>query len=79
LTTREINLSGIFNRKSLYYTPGLWEMSGFEFWRKFLFETPFALFRGYWWIPLLVMIGFHLFFFIKSKQLYNSALNNKLR
>lgn len=34
------------NPKALYYTPGLWDMSGFDFWRAFLFETPFALARG---------------------------------
>jgi len=77
LSSGGVNLNGISNPKSLYYTPGLWEMSGFEFWGKFLFETPFAFFRGYWWISFLVMIGFYIFFFIKSRRLYNSALNNK--
>ncbi len=32
--------------KSLYHTPGLWEMSGLSFWGAFLFETPFALLRS---------------------------------
>lgn len=29
----------------IFLTPGLWDMTGMEFWRAFLFELPFALFR----------------------------------
>ncbi|GAA1919357.1 DUF2812 domain-containing protein [Microbacterium aoyamense] len=29
----------------IYLTPGLWQMQGAQFWRAFLFETPFALMR----------------------------------
>lgn len=29
----------------VYLTPGLWQMEGAQFWRAFLFETPFALLR----------------------------------
>lgn len=35
----------IFEPKEAYLTPGLWEMSGLQFIRAFLFETPFALMR----------------------------------
>ncbi len=35
----------LWNPKSWYLTPGLWERTGTSFWF-FLFETPFALFRS---------------------------------
>lgn len=36
----------LWNPKSWYLTPGLWERTGTSFWFGFLFETPFALFRS---------------------------------
>lgn len=48
------NWSGIFNAKSWYLTPGLWQMSGGVFWRAWLFETPFALMRI---IPIYLLFG----------------------
>ncbi|MDL2324314.1 DUF2812 domain-containing protein [Ruminococcaceae bacterium OttesenSCG-928-A16] len=48
-----INL-GQFGLKQWYYTPGLWSLTGAEFWGKFLFETPFAIMRGYGWLILLL-------------------------
>ncbi|MBM7700897.1 DUF2812 domain-containing protein [Kurthia huakuii] len=35
----------IFSLSNLYLTPGLWDMEGALFWKAFIFETPFALFR----------------------------------
>lgn len=61
-----INLSSLFNLKELYYTPGLWDMSGAKFWRAFLFETPFALGRGFSWFFLIVMIGVSLYFSVRA-------------
>lgn len=52
------DFSTMFNPKELYYTPGLWERTGFDFWFGFLFETPFALMRGYAWaIPVIMLAG----------------------
>ncbi len=45
-TTGTFHIEDIFNFKSLYLTPGLWEMKGWTFIRQFLFETPFALMRS---------------------------------
>ncbi|MGT2831890.1 DUF2812 domain-containing protein [Streptococcus halotolerans] len=42
----------LFDPKSWYLTPGLWELSGWLFWGHFLFETPFALLRT----PLIVLL-----------------------
>ena len=53
-----------------YHTPGLLEMQGFEFWRHFLFETPFVIMRvtaGY--LPLVLLL-IALFFVIRSYQQY---------
>ncbi len=41
-----------------YLTPGLWEMSGVEFWTHFWFETPFVLMRTFFgFIPLFFALG----------------------
>ena len=40
-----------------YLTPGLWQMTGLEFTRHFLFETPFVVLRAIgWMLPLLVVL-----------------------
>lgn len=36
----------VLHPKSLYFTPGLWDLSGLAFWGRFLFETPFAILRA---------------------------------
>lgn len=41
--------------KEWYYTPGLWELSGWRFVWAFLFETPFALLRGGFFYILILM------------------------
>ena len=42
----------------LYYTPGLWDMTGGSFLDAFLFETPFAIMGGVSWtlFPVLVCL-----------------------
>jgi hypothetical protein len=47
-----------FDYRSWYLTPGLWEKTGFDFWRAFWFETPFALLRSGWsfLLPLLMTV-----------------------
>jgi len=43
----------IYNDSGLYLTEGLWNMEGALFWKAFLFETPFVLFRS---IPFLMAV-----------------------
>ena len=50
ISSGSINLTSFFHPQDFYLTPGLWEKPGTEFWRAFLFETPFALGRGYLWL-----------------------------
>ncbi|MGN7298583.1 DUF2812 domain-containing protein [Ferdinandcohnia sp. SAFN-114] len=66
--------SALLNPKELYYTPGLWEKTGMDFWGAFLFETPFALFRGIvvFCFPIMVMLYF--IFSIKADQNYKNSL-----
>lgn len=61
-----------FSVKEWYFTEGLWEMKGFSFWFAFLFETPFALLRGFGFplIAALIYVGFA----IKTRLLYRSVL-----
>ncbi|MGF7145525.1 hypothetical protein HNQ56_003968 [Anaerotaenia torta] len=75
LTSDWIKMDGFLNPKTLYLTPGLWEMEGFDFWRRFLFETPFALLRGFslfFWITIVLLYAS---FAIKSWWLYRKTLN----
>ena len=66
LTSDWLNMDGFLNPKTLYLTPGLWEMNGLQFWRHFLFETPFALLRGYSVFLWIAVVLLYMFFAIKS-------------
>jgi len=70
LTTETIDMGAILNPKELFLTPGLWEMTGASFWGAFLFETPFAFFRGFATLLFPVSIILFLFFALKAKMLY---------
>ncbi|MDR0287763.1 MAG: DUF2812 domain-containing protein [Clostridiales bacterium] len=41
--------------RSWYFTPGIWEKTSVDFWRAFLFETPFAIMRS--GLPFIVLIA----------------------
>ncbi|MEK5038337.1 DUF2812 domain-containing protein [Sporosarcina sp. FSL K6-3457] len=60
----------LINPKELYFTPGLWDSTGISFWFSFLFETPFALVRGFTWLFIPLTIILCLFFGYKSNKLY---------
>lgn len=72
-TFDNMNLHAIENPKLLYLTPGLWDLTGTEFWRAFLFETPFALFRGISWLAIPVMIILCIFCGFKANKLYEKS------
>jgi hypothetical protein len=61
----------ITNPKALYLTPGLWEKTSIEFWKAFLFETPFALFRGVLWFAFPALLLMYFYFSIKLRLLYH--------
>ncbi|HEY4391385.1 MAG TPA: DUF2812 domain-containing protein [Paenibacillus sp.] len=67
ISTGAINITAFVKPKLLYYTPGLWEMNGSHFWRAFLFETPFALLRGFSWVILPIFILVYMIFAYKAK------------
>jgi len=69
-----LRLDAFINPRALYYAPGLWELSGFDFWRNFLFETPFALMRGFSWSISLLLLISYVFLAIKSWAIYVKAL-----
>lgn len=77
LSQKHIDIKALFNPKLLYYTPGLWERSGVRFWRSFLFETPFALLRGFSWIFIPVTLILYLYFSAKAQLLYNKETKEK--
>ncbi len=66
-----INVNSMLNPKLLYLTPGLWEKSGAEFWRRFLFETPFAFLRGFIWLLMPIITMIFIYSSIKARMLYN--------
>lgn len=46
LENRGLNGTELWNFRSWYLRPGLWQMPSDQFWPAFWFETPFALLRG---------------------------------
>lgn len=68
-----IQLKAFLDPKQLYFTPGLWDKNGFSFWFSFLFETPFALMRGFAWLVIPVSIIFCLFYSIQANRLYKKV------
>lgn len=59
--------------KELFYTPGLWELSGARFWAAFLFELPFALGRaigGFFPLILLVIVICFAYFSLQTFYWY---------
>lgn len=75
LVNDSINVKAMFAPKLLYLTPGLWEKTGSEFWSAFLFETPFALLRGYSWLLLPLMIALYLFFALRAYIVYKRQMH----
>jgi hypothetical protein len=74
---KAVNFTAFQNPKLLYYTPGLWERSGVYFWKGFLFETPFAVMRGFAWLLFPILIILYLAFAIKSESLYRNTNSAK--
>lgn len=70
-----IDLTAFLQPAKLYYTPGLWDKTGADFWGAFLFETPFALLRGFIWLILPVSIVLYAVFAAKARNQYNKTLN----
>lgn len=70
VSTDSINSAAFLDPKALYYTPGLWEKTGAAFWRAFLFETPFAFFRGFAWLLVPLTIVLYLIFAFKANKQY---------
>ncbi|GIP28550.1 hypothetical protein J23TS9_36800 [Paenibacillus sp. J23TS9] len=73
ISTDAIDVTAFIKPKLLYYTPGLWDMSGGQFWRAFLFETPFAFFRGFTWLIIPAMILVYAIFAYKAKKQYQNT------
>lgn len=63
--TGSIDIPSIINPKQWYYTPGLWEKIGSDFWRAFLFETPFALGRGLSWLVYVTIFIASIYFTVR--------------
>jgi len=72
--TGAVNIEGFVNPRLLYYTPGLWEKAGADFWRAFLFETPFAFFRGFLWLLFPALIILYLVFALKTHHAYKKQM-----
>ncbi len=67
------HLSSLTDWKELFYTPGLWELSGAKFCLAFLFELPFALGRaigGFFPLVLLVITICYAYFSLQTLYWY---------
>lgn len=68
------NSAQFLNIKEAYYTPGLWDKNGFDFWGAFLFETPFAIFRfGSPWFMLIFGLVFLNTYFKYKREIDKSV------
>jgi hypothetical protein len=68
-----VDPSAFLNPKLLYYTPGLWDMTGKSFLDAFLFETPFAIIRGLSWFIIPASIVLYVSFAAKSEMQYHTT------
>ncbi|MFC6182101.1 DUF2812 domain-containing protein [Lactiplantibacillus daowaiensis] len=59
LESKWLNNLNVFDFRSWYFRPGLWQMPSSQFWPAFWFETPFALFRGLMPFVLLLISGYY--------------------
>ena len=73
--TNTIDIESVINPRSFYLTPGLWEMTGSSFWKAFLFETPFALGRGFAWLIFPILVILYIVFAIKAHYHYKNAIS----
>lgn len=73
IVTDVIQLGQWLDPKSLYYTPGLWDLDGAAFWRAFLFESPFVLFRNFLWLIFPVTILLYVYFSIMANRQYKKV------
>ncbi|WP_085558728.1 DUF2812 domain-containing protein [Carnobacterium iners] len=74
--TKIVDFQTLLNPKSLYLTPGLWDLSGSSFWKAFLFETPFAIGRGFSWLIIPTLVLLYIIFAVKAHYHYKNALLN---
>ncbi len=77
ISTKALDFSAIINPKLLYYTPQLWEKTGAEFWKSFLFETPFVCLRLLMLIALPLLVLFSLISYLKAEKLYRKTKEEK--
>lgn len=73
VSTNAIDISALMNPKLLYFTPGLWEKTGTYFLGAFLFETPFAIMRGFIWLLFPTLIILYLIFAAKAENHYRKT------
>ncbi len=73
IATDTIDPGILLDPKSLYFTPGLWDLNGAAFRRAFLFETPFALLRGFSWIAFPALIMLYLYFAYRANKHYKKT------
>lgn len=71
--TKTVDITTMLNPKSLYYTPGLWQKTGASFWKAFLFETPFAIGRGFSWLLFPCLIIIYTIFAVKAQRYYQET------
>lgn len=77
LSQCKISIPALLSPKDWYLTPGLWEMDGVSFLWSFLFETPFALFRGCSWLIYIIFIILYGIFALKSTRMYERCINKE--
>lgn len=68
-----LDIQALTNPKVFYYTPGLWNLTSWEFIGRFLFETPFAIMRGYGTLIILLFVMMQLMLAVRAWWLYQKT------
>lgn len=68
------DIATVLNPKLWYSSPGIWQKIGTSFWVAFLFETPFALVRGFIWLGFPCLIILYTIFAVKAQMYYQKTI-----
>ncbi len=67
----------LFDFNTWYFTPGIWDKSGSDFWRAFIFETPFVVLRIAPFVVFLILTVVYGVWAFKADMLYRKSKTGK--
>lgn len=71
-TYHTLDVNRVIHFKEFYHTPGIWQMTGFDFWRAFLLETPIAVVGALANLSLIIVVIISVYIWLYSYRKYYS-------